>query len=104
MVCFDNFGELAAQRKLQQCECEEETQIDELLFSDDDEESENIQKMDTGVTTEDNFNHSPQNPLPMSEEALDEYLFSADSLRSCFSKQFNLGEIDPEYSRNNSAK
>ena len=75
-----------------------------MLFSEDDNESENFQKMDTGVTTDDNFNHSPQNPLPMSEEALDDFLFSADSLRSCFSKQFNLGEIDEEFSIKNSEK
>jgi hypothetical protein len=76
--------------------------MDNMLFSDD-EESE-FQKMDTGVTTEDNFNHSPENPLPMSEEALDDFLFSADNLRSCFSKQFNLAESDPELSKNNSEK
>jgi hypothetical protein len=73
-----------------------------MLFSDD--ESEKLQTMDTGVTTEDNFNHSPENPVPMSEEALDEFLFSADSLRSCFSKQLNITEIDPEFTRFNSAK
>jgi hypothetical protein len=77
--------------------------MDNLLFSDD-EESEKLETMDTGVTTEDNFNHSPENLQPMSEEALDEFLFSADSLRSCFSRQLNIGEIDPEFSRNNSGK
>jgi hypothetical protein len=59
--------------------------MDDLLFSDDDE-SEILKTMDTGDTTEDNFNRSPSNPIPMSEEALDEYLFNTDSLRSCFSK------------------
>ena len=71
-----------------------------MLFSDDDE-SEKLETMDTGVTMDDNFNHSPENQIPMSEEALDDFLFSADSLRSCFSKQFNLEENDTDFSRFN---
>ena len=80
IVCFDNFGDLSAQLKTHDCKCEDETQMDNMLFSDD-EESDLFEKMDTGVTTEDNFSHSPENPIPMSQEALDEYLFSTDSLR-----------------------
>ena len=57
-----------------------------MLFSD--EEETDLQKMNTGDTLEDGLLTSASKVE--AETELDHFLLDADSLRSCFSKQFNI--------------
>ena len=84
------------------CPCDRDTQIDDMLFSD--ESDSDFAKMDTGATTDDNFLTS-HSKVKNEQAELDEFLLDADSLRSCFSKQIKLDENDDtDLLRQNSAK
>ena len=98
----DDFQGLSMQQlQKKQCPCDRDTQIDDMLFSD--ESDSEFAKMDTGATTEDNFLASLSNSKKEQAE-LDEFLLDADSLRSCFSKQITLNDEISDLCRQNSAK
>jgi len=85
----DSLDDISRMNLTKSSPCERDTQIDDMLFSDDSDEE--LSKMDTGVTTEDNFQGSP---LKTRDTELDNFLLGADTLRSCFSKQFTLCDDD----------